>query len=67
VAVTEPRRTLVLSIDELLLDGIEAGDPLVEPTILDAIRPALERHGLAASAPTVSAEVGSSLRAEAVK
>jgi len=67
MAMTRPPRTLVLSIEELVLDGVGAGDPLVEPAILDAVRPALDRHGLGSSATAVSAEVGSAVQAEAAR
>ncbi len=53
---------LGLVIDELVLDGVEPGDPFVQASISRALAPVFEAHGLEGAigpvATTVSAAVG---------
>jgi hypothetical protein len=37
---------LSLDVDELVLDGVEADDPLVHESLVQALGPALAAHGL---------------------
>jgi hypothetical protein len=51
-------RSLVLVVDELVLDGVEAQDPLVHRALSSTLGQALAEHGLADSTAQVSAAVG---------
>jgi hypothetical protein len=54
-------RTVELVIDELVLDGVEPGDPTVGQALTQTLGPALAEHGLAASAPAVTGAVTSAV------
>jgi hypothetical protein len=56
---------LRLVIDELVLDGVEPGDPVVGTSIGRAIAPALEAHGLTGSVDSVTAAVAAAVGREA--
>lgn len=46
---------LQLTIEELVLDGVNPGDPLVEKSLLHALGPALVAHGLSGDIGQVTA------------
>jgi len=54
-------QTVELVIDELVLDGVEAGDPAVGQALARTLGPALADRGLAASTPEVTAAVTSAV------
>jgi hypothetical protein len=58
---------LRLVIDELVLDGLEPGDPIVDTSIVRAIAPALEAHGLTGSVDSVTAAVSGAVGREAAR
>lgn len=58
---------LRLVIDELVLDGLEPGDPIVDTSIARAIAPALEAHGLTGSVDSVTAAVAGAVGREAAR
>jgi hypothetical protein len=58
---------LELVIDELVLDGVEPGDPVVDASIADALSPALAAHGLAGSLGSVTAAVATAVGREAAQ
>jgi hypothetical protein len=64
VALTNPA-TIVVSVEELVLDGVDPSDPMVERAILAACRPELEGRGLSAEAAAISAAAASAVQAEA--
>ena len=56
---------LGLVVDELVLDGVEPGDPLVDESIARALGPSLEAHGLGGSLDSVTAAVSAAVGGEA--
>jgi hypothetical protein len=54
-------RTVELVIDELVLDGVDAGDPAVRGALEQTLGPALAEHGLAASTGDVTSAVTSAV------
>jgi hypothetical protein len=58
---------LTLVIDELVLDGVEPGDPVVDASIARALAPELEAHGLAGSLNSVTAAVATAVGREAAR
>jgi len=58
---------LELVIDELVLDGVEPGDPAVDASIADALSPALAAQGLAGSLGPVTAAVATAVGREATR
>jgi hypothetical protein len=63
VALTPEDLTVVL--DELVLDGVGPGDPLVASAVGRALAPALAEHGLEATVGHVTAAVTGAVAAEA--
>lgn len=55
--------TLELTIDEVVLDGVEPGDPLVAQAVEQAIGASLRPRGV--SGPAVAAAVGETIREQA--
>jgi hypothetical protein len=58
---------LGLVIEELVLDGVEPGDPLVDASIARALAPELEARGLAGSVDSVTAAVSAAVGQEAAR
>jgi hypothetical protein len=56
---------LGLVIDELVLDGVEPGDPVVHASISRALAPALEANGLAPATDQVATAVTAAVGREA--
>ncbi len=56
---------LRLVIDELVLDGVEAEDPIVGQSIARALAPALDEHGLGAALGPVTTAVSATVGEEA--
>ena len=56
---------LSVVVDELVLDGVEPGDPLVEASIARALTPSLEAHGLGAVVGSVPSAVSTAVGEEA--
>jgi len=56
---------LSVVVDELLLDGVEPGDPLVDESIARALAPSLEAHGLGGAVGSVTSAVSGALGREA--
>ena len=56
-------QTLELVIDELVLDGVEPGDPAVGQTVAQSLAPTLADQGLAASIAVVTGAVTSAVAA----
>jgi hypothetical protein len=54
-------QTVELVIDELVLNGVEPGDPVVGDALTQTLGPALAEHSLAASTPEVTGAVTSAL------
>jgi hypothetical protein len=62
VALTSDVR---LDIDELVLDGVESNDPLVEESLARALAPALAAHGLEGELGRVATEASAAIAREA--
>ena len=58
---------LGIVVDELVLDGVEPGDPLVDASIARALAPELETHGLAGSLDSVTSAVSTAVGQEALR
>ena len=56
---------LSVVVDELVLDGVEPGDPLVDESIARALAPSLEAHGLGRAVGSVSSAVSTAVGQEA--
>jgi hypothetical protein len=52
---------LSVVVDELVLDGVEPGDPLVDASIARALTPALEAHGLGAVIGSITSAVSTAV------
>jgi hypothetical protein len=57
VDVTEQPAPVTVVVDELVLDGVSADDPVVALALERAVGPALQEHGLGAEAARVSGAV----------
>jgi hypothetical protein len=58
---------LRLVIDDVVLDGVEPGDPVVAGSIADALAPALDAYGLIGSLDSVTAAVATAVGREAAQ
>lgn len=56
---------LSVVVDELVLDGVDPGDPLVEESIARALAPSLEANGLGGAVGSVTSAVSSAVEQEA--
>ncbi len=54
-----------LDVDELVLDGVEADDPLVHESLAHALAPALAAHGLEGQLGPVAAAASTAVAKEA--
>jgi len=58
-------RTVALMVDELVLDGVDPGEPLVAQALRDALAPALGEHGLQGAAGDAAGAVARGVAREA--
>ena len=56
---------LSIEVDELVLDGVEADDPLVHESLVQALGPALAAHGLAGQVEPVATAASTAVAQEA--
>ena len=58
-------RTVAVTVDELVLDGVDPGDALVAKALRDALAPALAAHGLQAASGDAAGAVARDVAREA--